>query len=451
LRNRSSQSVELPSRQEDRRPRSKDIRSLLSPRSLLLAGAVAALFGTCVIGAGGYMLFHDDLLKCLLDRQIEMQYAYEDQLAAARLQLDQALTRQVLDQDSVEGKIEKLILRETMLETRAAAVAELVERFAQEGARESSSAAVKTSPALPKPTTTDALTPQKPQPEDWDLRLGGEAETSARVKGADHARLPPAALSRPSVALASAADPGLPLEARLDSLATSLDRTERDQSLRLKALARPAIAAANRLRSVFDLAGLSADRFVARASGRRAAMGGPFIAADEPSPAATTFQRDLAAAQSAVGALDRLRRALPSLPLRKPLNGELRLTSGFGYRADPFLGRPALHSGVDLLDDYGEPVRAAASGTVVAAGPSGGYGNMVEVDHGSGFSTRYGHLSQIDVTPGQSVAPGAILGRVGSTGRSTGAHLHYEVRTDGEAVDPARFLRAATALNEMRE
>ena len=115
------------------------------------------------------------------------------------------------------------------------------------------------------------------------------------------------------------------------------------------------------------------------------------------------------------------------------------------------MGKPALHSGVDLLDDYGEPVRAVAGGTVVAAGPSGGYGNMVEVEHGSGFSTRYGHLSQIDVAPGQSVAPGAILGRVGSTGRSTGAHLHYEVRTDGEAVDPARFLRAADALDEMRE
>ena len=115
------------------------------------------------------------------------------------------------------------------------------------------------------------------------------------------------------------------------------------------------------------------------------------------------------------------------------------------------MGRPALHSGVDLLDDYGEPVRAAAGGTVVAAGPSGGYGNMVEVEHGSGFSTRYGHLSQIDVVPGQSVAPGAILGRVGSTGRSTGAHLHYEVRADGEAVDPARFLRAADALNAISE
>ena len=375
-----------------------------------------------------------------------MQRAYEDQLAAARLRLDQALTRQMLDQDSVEDRMQKLVLRETMLETRAAAVAELAERLAREGTREGLGAQVKASPSAPP-------APAKPQPEEWDLRLGEEAAGGAQgAKGADHATLLPAARSQPSVALAYAADPGLPIEARLDSLAASLDETERDQTSRLGVVARPAIAAAKRLRRVFDIAGLSAERIVAQASGpKAAALGGPFIAIDEPSAAATAFEREVAAAQSAVGALDGLRRALPSLPLRQPLNGELRLSSGFGYRTDPFLGRPALHSGVDLLDDYGEPVRAAAGGTVVAAGPSGGYGNMIEVDHGSGFSTRYGHLSQIEVTPGQSVAPGAVLGRVGSTGRSTGAHLHYEVRADGEAVDPARFLRAATALNEMRE
>ncbi|MEK4032817.1 M23 family metallopeptidase [Methylocystis sp. IM2] len=122
------------------------------------------------------------------------------------------------------------------------------------------------------------------------------------------------------------------------------------------------------------------------------------------------------------------------------------MTSTFGYRADPFLGRPALHSGVDLRDDYGALVRATAAGVVAFAGPQGGYGNLVEIDHGGGVSTRYGHLSAIDVGPGQPVAPGAAIGRVGSTGRSTGPHLHYEVRMDGEAVDPARFLKAASAL-----
>ena len=123
------------------------------------------------------------------------------------------------------------------------------------------------------------------------------------------------------------------------------------------------------------------------------------------------------------------------------------MTSTFGYRTDPFLGRPALHSGVDLREEWGEPVHVTAAGVVTVAGPTGGYGNMVEVDHGGGFSTRYGHLSSISVAPGQQLSPGAVLGRVGSTGRSTGPHLHYEVRIDGDAVDPSRFLRAATAQN----
>ncbi len=375
------------------------------------------------------MFFHDDILRDLLDRQIEMQSAYEDQLAAARLQLDQAAAGQTLDQDDVKGQIEKLVLRATMLEMRAAAVAEIVERVPHESARDVASTEVKASPGAPA----------KPETEEWDLRLGD----AAPAPGATRAESAPT----------KAADADLAPEARLVPLALSLDRIEREQILRLAAVARPATAAASRLRRVFDMAGLSADRICARDRALKAApaVGGPLIPADEPASETTAFERNLAEARSAVGALDRLRGALPSLPLRQPLNGELRLSSGFGFRVDPFLGKPALHSGVDLLDDYGEPVRAAAAGTVVAAGPSGGYGNMVEVDHGSGYSTRYGHLSQISVTSGQKIAQGAVLGRVGSTGRSTGAHLHYEVRADGEATDPARFLRAAAALNAMGE
>ena len=398
------------------------------PCKTFTAAVAASLFGTSALVAAGYMFFHDDILRSLLDRQIEMQYAYEDQLATARLQLDQAATRRMLDQDGVKGQIEKLALRETMLETRAAAVAELVERVSRESTRDVASAEIK-APTIPP----------KPEPEEWDLRLG-DAAPARRVTRAESAP-------------ARAADDGLPAEARLVPLALSLDRVEREQALRLAAVARPASAAASRLKRVFDMAGLSADRIVTQDRRLKAApgLGGPFIPADEPVAGTTAFERDLAAARSSINALDRLRGALSALPLRKPLNGELRLSSGFGYRVDPFLGKPALHSGVDLLDDYGEPVRATAGGTIVAAGPSGGYGNIVELEHGSGYSTRYGHLSQISVTPGQKIAPGTVLGRVGSTGRSTGAHLHYEVRADGEAIDPARFLRAAAALNEMGE
>jgi murein DD-endopeptidase MepM/ murein hydrolase activator NlpD len=101
-----------------------------------------------------------------------------------------------------------------------------------------------------------------------------------------------------------------------------------------------------------------------------------------------------------------------------------------------------MHTGVDFRASTGDPVRVTANGRVVSAGWAGGYGRMVEVNHGNGLSTRYGHLSQIDVKVGDYVKIGQVIGEVGSTGRSTGPHLHYETRIDGEAVDPQKFLRA---------
>jgi murein DD-endopeptidase MepM/ murein hydrolase activator NlpD len=137
------------------------------------------------------------------------------------------------------------------------------------------------------------------------------------------------------------------------------------------------------------------------------------------------------------------------VPVRKPLVGELSISSGFGVRQDPFLGRPAMHTGLDLRGDTGEKVYATAAGKVTTAGWDGGYGKMVEIDHGHGLSTRFGHLSEIDVKTGQKVHLGQVIGRVGSTGRSTGPHLHYETRLNGDPVDPQKFLRAGTRLGRI--
>ena len=110
-----------------------------------------------------------------------------------------------------------------------------------------------------------------------------------------------------------------------------------------------------------------------------------------------------------------------------------------------------MHTGLDFRAEYGAPVRASGAGQVIAAEYAGGYGNMVEIDHGNGVSTRYGHLASIAVSPGEAIAAGVIVGRAGSTGRSTGPHLHYETRIDGEPVDPQRFLRAGARLEMLRQ
>jgi murein DD-endopeptidase MepM/ murein hydrolase activator NlpD len=114
---------------------------------------------------------------------------------------------------------------------------------------------------------------------------------------------------------------------------------------------------------------------------------------------------------------------------------------------DPFVRQLAMHTGVDFRGEPGDPVRAAAAGKIIQAERNGGYGLMVEVDHGSGILTRYAHLSAVSVSEGATVDVGAVIGRIGSTGRSTGPHLHYEVRVNGEAVDPQRYLRAGLRLD----
>ena len=122
-------------------------------------------------------------------------------------------------------------------------------------------------------------------------------------------------------------------------------------------------------------------------------------------------------------------------PLGAPVSG--LITSGFGLRTHPLSGQRVSHRGVDVAAREGTPVRTTTDGLVSRAGWQGGYGLLVSIDHPGGWQTRYGHLSRLNVTPGQQVTSGDVIGFVGSTGNSTGAHLHYEVRRDGQAIDPA--------------
>jgi murein DD-endopeptidase MepM/ murein hydrolase activator NlpD len=178
----------------------------------------------------------------------------------------------------------------------------------------------------------------------------------------------------------------------------------------------------------------------------REGMGGPFEALAGAENIDPRFERlGLSLTRMAV-----LERALDGIPSVVPASVR-SITSGFGYRHDPFNGRAAMHSGIDFKGAIGSPIFAAAEGRVTFAGRKGGYGNTVEVTHANGMLTRYAHLSRIDVRPGQPVAAGATLGGLGSTGRSTGPHLHFEVRVNDRAVNPRPFLETAPdVLKEAR-
>lgn len=127
-------------------------------------------------------------------------------------------------------------------------------------------------------------------------------------------------------------------------------------------------------------------------------------------------------------------------------NATAQMTSGFGSRTDPFHGKMRNHSGVDLASPTGTPIRATADAYVGRAEKAGGYGNLVELNHGRGYQTRYAHMHKILVRPGQYVRRGTVIGLVGSTGRSTGPHLHYEVRFNGKAIDPTPFMKGRTRV-----
>lgn len=147
--------------------------------------------------------------------------------------------------------------------------------------------------------------------------------------------------------------------------------------------------------------------------------------------------------------LDQLEQGVIAIPSQKPVD-VMEFTSGFGVRSDPFRGSAAMHAGVDIPGPYGSTIYATADGVVLRSERAGGYGNLVEIDHGRGIQTRYGHLSASLVYPGQRVKRGEPIARMGSTGRSTGTHLHYEVRLDGHAVNPMPFLQSANYLAAMQ-
>jgi murein DD-endopeptidase MepM/ murein hydrolase activator NlpD len=190
--------------------------------------------------------------------------------------------------------------------------------------------------------------------------------------------------------------------------------------------------------------GLNPQRMLATL-GDRSAMGGPLIAL--PPARDGAFDARFRRLGLSLARMEALQRGLQGIPQVVPAAGT-HITSGFGYRSDPFAGSPAFHAGLDFKGPTGAPIYSAAKGKVAFVGRRPGYGNCVEIDHGNGLRTRYGHMSAFRTRAGEAVAAGHLIGAVGSTGRSTGPHLHFEVRLHGRPVNPRPFLELAPNVLE---
>lgn len=387
-----------------------------------LVATLGTAFATLALGylvATSYLVLRDDLIGASVARQARMQQAYEDRISALRAQVDRITSRQLLDQQLVETKVGELLQRQTELTARHKSLAPLIDGLTAES-------------ALPVAAPVPG-----PKP---DVRASGNnATTGALLAYADATSTTSLdvfkrwSTRQTDAGSQSAAD-------RADMMFVAINRSlrtiESDQMNKLDTLANSANQTAEAIGVALQDAGLKVDTNFGQV-----AVGGPYLPADGEA----MFDSKVKELDSALGKLDALKKQARKLPLSSPAK-DWAVTSSFGSRSDPFLGAAAFHGGMDFRAPTGSPIKATAAGVVVKAGWSGGYGRLVEVDHGNGYSTRYGHMSKILVSEGDKIKLGEIVGLVGSSGRSTGPHLHYEVRKNGTAVDPLRYIKAGKRI-----
>lgn len=413
----------------------------LRPRTLMIGGISLLLLSTLYFGATAYLFFRDDLMNAAAARQnailatqtvrdareIEATEIYEGKIAALHdkigkltTEIDQLGEVRSQEKSTTDQKVRDLLARQKELEARQTALSKLTEAARRAGLDVPAPGTIKPKPvkgrkAALDPEVTGSISPTVAKPAarfaDMGIRPG--------AKGQATEPMPP------------------PVDPRLEPLARKIAAMQADQDAVVLAMAGKMSSRTSKIETVLKRLGRRVPP-----GGRNVDVGGPFVPA---SASQINFKAEVTSLAGEFDRYARLRSIALALPLKRPLEGA-DISSGFGTRVDPFLGRPATHTGIDFRAPSGTPARTVVAGTVIAAGYNGGYGNCVDVDHGNGVVTRYGHLSKIEARVGERVVAGQKIGRVGSTGRSTGPHLHYEIRIDGEAINPMIYLKAGQEI-----
>lgn len=394
-----------------------------------MAAAAVSVFGIFTIvylTATAYLVLRDDLIGASMSRQARMQHEYEDRISALRAQVDRITSRQLLDQQVVEDKVERLLEQQMALTSRQGKMGDVLERAENSGLdagfsdteKPAADADSEHSDASPL-SSFKSLLDQKQQADLGGLKTRSLAFNAEDGNVADHA------------------------DKLFSKVTHSLKDIEQQQLSHIQNLTADASQRAQSIEQILANTGFKLPDATAEAdTDQDSAIGGPYVAPET----ADQFESSLTSLDLALDQLERVKKFARKLPFANPAPGR-QITSLFGNRIDPFFGKLAMHAGVDFREKPGTEVVATGAGVITFAGPMGGYGIMVEIDHGNGITTRYGHLSKVLVKKGDTVKEGGLIALSGSTGRSTGPHLHYEVRRNNQAVDPLRFLNAGMKLN----
>ena len=365
--------------------RPKNPARRLSIRPLFLYSGFAVLLATNVLTLVG-LLMAPDISKLMVGQNDAVLTAYEDRISQLRLEVDRLQSRHIAQAGDINLQLQDLAQTQELLMEQHQYVKQLADKAATLGIETATLPANEDEPLL-----TSSISPT------GDAASEVAAATASVIKMMVDSRLALATLS--------------------DEATTKTDEI-------MGTLA--GIGIRPKLPTFDD-------------------VGGPLLPAID-GPETSTLVDDANAVAEALERFKAARGAADLAPVHRPLASVTRISSTFGNRKDPFTGRMAFHSGMDYAAPHGSTVMSAGAGKVTFVGQMSGYGNAVEVTHGNGLVTRYGHLSSFLVKEGQSVSTGTPIARVGSTGRSTGPHLHFEVRRSDNAVDPSRYLKAGKQL-----
>ena len=410
----------------------------------LICGAIACVTATlAVAGTIGYFLLRNDMMAEANAERTELVLEYQDHIDRLRAEIENLTSRQMVDRESVEIQVMDLLRRQQDLNQRHAVVADLVARAEHAGIYVSGD-----KPMPPQKPSLDGRSLASIDSDDKSA-IGGESELIAEpvkalgLRDGTSKTVDPLSILQQAAPLGENAAGDVKKNSEnknpLEAVKAEISEIHIESAAAVDAIT---VATESRIEDILGIT-RPITPSLNTALRKKTSAGGPFFPLQGQS-----FSARLARADKALNALRRIKFTALRLPLKRPIRSG-SISSSYGPRVDPFLGRLAMHTGIDFKAPYGARVYSTAPGTIVGAKWKGGYGKMVEIRHANGFVTRYAHLSKIRVSEGDHVLAGDLIGNIGSTGRSTGPHLHYEIRRNDKPSNPAAFLKAGEKLTAL--